>query len=228
MASMQFVSYLRVSTVRQGQSGLGIEAQRAAVRGYLNGGDCSLIAEFVEVESGARADRPQLAAALAACRVHTATLLIAKLDRLSRDAHFLLGLDRAGVDFLAVDMPHANRLTIGIMALIAEQERVMISARTKAALAAARARGIQLGTPANLSARHKGCQNSAIVRRARAEARAADLLPTLTALRGEGFTTFVALAQALNERGVPTARGGAHWHPAQVQRVLQLAGWEGQ
>lgn len=102
----------------------------------------------------------------------------------------------------------------------------MISARTKAALAAAKARGVKLGKPENLSGRDKGCETSAMVRRARAEARAADLLPTITALRGEGFTTFVALAQALNERGIPTTRG-ARWHPAQVQRVLQLAGWEG-
>ena len=226
MAVVRYVSYLRVSTQRQGQSGLGIEAQRAAVSAYLAGCHGQSLGEYVEIESGSRSDRPQLAAALAACRIHGARLVIAKLDRLARDAHFLLGLDKAGIDFVATDMLHANRLTVGIMALVAEQERTMISARTKAALAAAKARGVKLGKPENLSGRDKGCETSAMVRRARAEARAADLLPTITALRGEGFTTFVALAQALNERGIPTTRG-ARWHPAQVQRVLQLAGWEG-
>lgn len=226
MATVRYVSYLRVSTQRQGQSGLGIEAQRAAVAVYLAGCDAQLLGEYVEVESGARSDRPQLASAFAACRIHGARLVIAKLDRLARDAHFLLGLDKAGIDFVATDMPHANRLTVGIMALVAEQERAMISSRTKAALQAAKARGVKLGKPENLSGREKGCENSAMVRRARAEARAADLLPTLTALRGEGCTTFTALAQALNERGIPTTRG-ARWHPSQVQRVLWLAGWEG-
>src|ERR1700733_3303859 len=118
----KFVSYLRVSTKRQGESGLGLEAQREAVTTYLNGGRWRLVEEFVEVESGRRDDnRPELEKAFAACRAFNAKLVIAKLDRLSRDAHFLLGLDKAGVEFIAVDMPHANRLTVGIMALVAEQ-----------------------------------------------------------------------------------------------------------
>src|SRR5579871_2906396 len=139
MAEGKWISYLRVSTTQQGKSGLGIEAQRAAVAAYAP------IKEFVEVESGKRSDRPMLAEALKACRVHGARLIIAKLDRLSRDAHFLLGLEKAGVDFTAADMPNANRLTVGIMAMVAEEERRMISSRTKAALAAARQRGTQLG-----------------------------------------------------------------------------------
>jgi DNA invertase Pin-like site-specific DNA recombinase len=138
MADGKWISYLRVSTDRQGKSGLGIEAQRSAVGDYLNGGNWSLVKEFVEVESGKRTDRPMLAEAIKACRVYGAKLVIAKLDRLSRDAHFLLGLEKAGVDFVAADMPNANRLTVGIMAMVAEEERRMISKRTKDALCGSR------------------------------------------------------------------------------------------
>ena len=145
MAEGKFVSYLRVSTARQGRSGLGLEAQRQAVEDFLNGGNWQLVKEFVEVESGKKADRPQLAKAFQLCRLIGAKLVIAKLDRLSRDAHFLLGLEKAGVDFVAADMPQANRLTIGIMAVMAQHEREMISERTKAALAAAKRRGVKLG-----------------------------------------------------------------------------------
>jgi DNA invertase Pin-like site-specific DNA recombinase len=146
MADGKWISYLRVSTDRQGKSGLDIEAQRAAVEGYLNGGRWKLIKAFTEVESGKRDDnRPMLEKALVACRLHGAKLIIAKIDRLSRDAHFLLSLEKAGVDFVAADMPNANRLTVGIMAMVAEEERRMISARTKAALQAAKTRGKQLG-----------------------------------------------------------------------------------
>src|SRR5215204_3495258 len=154
MATGRYVSYLRVSTDRQGRSGLGLEAQRKAVEDFLNGGRWDLIAEFVEVESGKRDDRPKLAEALALCRLHKATLVIAKLDRLSRDAHFLLGLQKelqkSGLRFVAADLPEANELTVGIMAVVAQAERKMISQRTKAALGAAKARGKKLGTPANL------------------------------------------------------------------------------
>lgn len=145
MANGKFVSYLRVSTKKQGDSGLGLEAQRETVANYLNGGSWQLVAELVEVESGGKNDRPKLVEALSLCRNHGATLVVAKLDRLARDAHFLLGLQNAGVDFVAVDMPSANRLTVGIMALVAEEERNLASTRTKAALAAAKARGVQLG-----------------------------------------------------------------------------------
>ena len=145
MASGSFVTYCRVSTDRQGKSGLGLEAQRAAVETFLNGGDWRIAGDFVEIESGANCERPQLAEAIRACRVYGAKLLIAKLDRLSRDAHFLLGLEKAGVDFVAADMPTANRLTVGILAMVAEEERRMISARTKAALEQAKARGVKLG-----------------------------------------------------------------------------------
>ena len=145
--SGKFVAYYRVSTDRQGKSGLGLDAQREAVTSYLNGGSWQLVQEFVEVESGKRADRPQLAAALAACRKHKAKLVIAKLDRLSRNLAFVATLMESGVEFVAVDNPHANKLTIHILAAVAQHEREMISERTKAALAAARARGTQLGNP---------------------------------------------------------------------------------
>ena len=145
--SGKFVAYYRVSTDRQGKSGLGLDAQREAVTSYLNGGSWQLVQELVEVESGKRADRPQLAAALAACRKHKAKLVIAKLDRLSRNLAFIATLMDSGVEFVAVDNPHANRLTVHILAAVAEHERVMISERTKAALAAAKARGTQLGNP---------------------------------------------------------------------------------
>src|SRR3954453_14936005 len=156
MAKGQYVSYLRVSTDRQGKSGLGLEAQRKAVADFLNGGRWDLIDEFVEVESGKRDDRPKLAEALALCRLHNAVLVIAKLDRLSRDAAFLLGLQKAGVRFVAADMPEANEMVVGIMAVVAQAERKMISTRTKAALAAAKARGVRLGKPENLKHQDEG------------------------------------------------------------------------
>ena len=174
MARGRFISYLRVSTDRQGRSGLGLEAQRKAVEDYLNGGQWSVIAEFVEVESGKRDDRPKLADALTLCRLHNAILVIAKLDRLSRDAHFLLGLQKAGVRFVAADMPEANETLVGIMAMIAQAERKMISDRTKAALAAAKARGKRLGTPANLRNHDLGRALGRARKTEKARARAAD------------------------------------------------------
>ncbi len=219
----RFVSYLRVSTDRQGRSGLGLEAQREAVAGYLGGNGWELVAEHVEVESGKRNDRPELAKALAACRVYDATLVVARLDRLARDAHFLLGLKEAGVDFVCCDMPAANRLTVGIMAMVAEEEGRMISARTKAALAAARARGVKLGTPANLKHGDLGRARSAEARSAAATARARDLAPVVEELRAAGATGLRALARGLNDRNVPAPRGGA-WHAAQVRHLLRRLG----
>ena len=144
----KFISYLRVSTAKQGSSGLGLEGQRAAVEAWLNGGSWQLVEEIVEIESGkSHRNRPGLARALEACRRYGAKLIISRLDRLSRDPVFLLSLRDAGIDFTAVDMPNANRMTVGVMALVAEQEREAISARTKAALAAASARGVKLGCP---------------------------------------------------------------------------------
>src|SRR5712671_6423852 len=140
-----FVAYFRVSTDKQGASGLGLEAQREAVARYVAGAAGVIVAEFQEIESGKRNDRPQIAAALAACRLRRATLIIAKLDRLARNVHFISSLMESGVEFVAVDFPQANRLTVHILAAVAEHEATMISARTKAALAAAKARGVKLG-----------------------------------------------------------------------------------
>ena len=143
----RFIAYYRVSTEQQGMHGNGMAAQRKAVEDYLNGGRWKLVAEFTEVESGKRSDRPELAKAIAACKKHRAKLVIAKLDRLSRNVHFISGLMERKIDFVACDMPSANAFMINIYAAVAQEERRMISDRTKAGLAAARARGVKLGGP---------------------------------------------------------------------------------
>ena len=220
MADGKWISYLRVSTPRQGRSGLGLEAQRHAADEHLNGGSWKLIKEFVEVESGKKSDRPQLEAALAACRLYGAKLIIAKLDRLSRNAHFLLGLRDAGVDFVAADMPNANRLTVGIMAMVAEDEGQRISARTKAALQAAKRRGVKLGGNRGVTPTAKMRKLSVAARQERAASRAADLAPIIDELRASGLTSLRAIAAELNKRDIPTSRGDAEWSANQVKRVL--------
>lgn len=216
MATGKFISYLRVSTERQGRSGLGLEAQRKGVTDYLNGGDWTLLREFVEIESGKNNARPQLVAAMAECRLTGATLVIAKLDRLSRNAAFLMGLRDAGTKFVAADMPDANALTIGILALVAQNEREAISSRTKAALAVARARGTILG----------GYRGGPVVdgsagvraRQARAGAYAATVRPVLDEMRTRGLSLRQCVAE-LDTRGVQTPRGGS-WTPGLVSRLL--------
>lgn len=225
MAEGKWISYLRVSTDRQGKSGLGLEAQRAAVTDFLNGGSWSLVKEFVEVESGKNSDRVELAKALAACRLYGAKLVIAKLDRLSRDAHFLLGLEKAGVEFVAADMPNANRLTVGIMAMVAEQERTMISARTKAALAAAKARGTKLGGHRVRSDGRPVTMAKSVAKMGReaqkhsANEHAALVAPTIRELQANGATSLRAIAEGLNLSGAVTTRGGK-WSATHVMRVL--------
>jgi DNA invertase Pin-like site-specific DNA recombinase len=218
MPSGKFVAYYRVSTQRQGRSGLGLDAQRSAVRNYLNGGDWTLVSEFTEIESGKINERPELEKALAACRIHGATLVIAKLDRLSRDAHFLIGLSKGGVEFTATDMPNANRLTVGIMALVAQQEREAISARTKAALAVAKARGKKLGCPKNLTNRSFGALSSAKIRIQAARDHANDLAPILRSAEENGCRSARALAEYLNKLGVQTRRGNK-WSATQILRL---------
>jgi DNA invertase Pin-like site-specific DNA recombinase len=214
MAEGKFISYLRVSTAKQGVSGLGLEAQRKAVTDYLNGGNWSLLAEFVEVESGKKNDRPELNKALAHCKLTGATLVIAKLDRLSRNALFLLGLQEAGVHFIATDMPTANELTVGIMALVAQEERKAISARTKAALAAAKERGVKLGCPNG--AAH--LRQEAVKRNA--DERAGKLADVVKELQeGQGITSLKGIADELNRMGITTARGGA-WYASSVKNLL--------
>jgi len=179
-----------------------------------------------EVESGKRDDRPQLARALDLCRAWRATLVIAKLDRLARNVEFTARLMNSGVEFVAVDLPQANKLTIHILAAMAEHEREMISARTKAALAAAKARGVSLGGDRgglDDKARRVGNAGSAKVRGRRAAERASSLLPVLDRLRGQGVKSAQALARALNEEGVPTVSGGGRWQANSVRRVLRRA-----
>jgi DNA invertase Pin-like site-specific DNA recombinase len=204
-------------------SGLGLEAQRAAVASFAAVGGHQLLVEHVEVESGTKAARPQLAAALTSCRLHRATLVIAKLDRLARNVAFIANLMDGGVEFVACDMPHANRLTLHLLAAIAEHEREMISHRTRAALQAAKARGVRLGNPDGAAALLEGCraaaQASAAVRRAKAAQRAAAMAPLLMELSGQGLSCR-QMAVALNGRGVP-APSGRSWYPEQVRRTCR-------
>lgn len=221
----KWVAYYRVSTARQGKSGLGLEAQKEAVRLFLETRGRPPVAEVVEIESGKRSDRAGLREALQLCRLHGARLVIAKLDRLARNVAFTANLMDSGVDFDALDYPQANRFTIHIMAAVAEHETAMISARTKAALAAAKARGVALGgrrEGAGDLAREggKGRAASAAVRAAKAQERAADLAPILGDLRASGAVSLRELAAGLNVRKIPTARGGS-WSPVQVSRVLE-------
>jgi DNA invertase Pin-like site-specific DNA recombinase len=208
----EFVAYYRVSTDRQGASGLGLEAQRTAVAGYL-GGTGELVAAYTEVESGRRhTNRPQLIAALEECRKRRAVLLIARLDRLARNVAFIANLMESAADFVAVDMPNANRLTIHILAAVAEHEREMISQRTRAALAAAKARGTRLGNPRPLEALKK------------ANAAKAHLFPAPETLMlisewnkaGRGLR---GIARELNRLGIRTPRG-KQWYASTVRNQL--------
>ena len=223
-SSGKFVSYFRVSTGRQGKSGLGIEAQRAAVATYLNGGDWQIVGEFTEVESGKRSDRPELDKALAAARLHRCPLIVSKVDRLTRSVAFLSRLLEAGVDVRFADLPQIEGATgvflLQQMVAVAQLEAGMISARTKAALAAAKRRGTKLGGDRGVVPTAKMRKSAAAARQKRAATRAADLAPTIAELQAAGATSLRAIAAGLNERGIPTARGEGEWTSAQVMRVL--------
>ena len=206
----KFISYLRVSTDKQGERGYGIGAQRKAVEDYLDGGNWQLLGEYVEVESGKRNDRPQLAAALVACRKHRAKLIIAKLDRLSRNVAFIAALMDSKIEFVCCDFPTANRLTLHILAAVAEHEREMIAQRTKAGLAAAKARGVELGNAALAAANREA-----------ARCRAEGLRPIFAELAGLSTR---ATARELNRRQVETPTGRP-WSAKTVTRVRErLAG----
>jgi DNA invertase Pin-like site-specific DNA recombinase len=218
----KFVSYLRVSTQRQGKSGLGLEAQREAVTNFLNGGRWTLIQEVVEVESGKRSDnRPQLAKALALCRIHKATLLVAKLDRLARNVAFISALMESGVKFQAVDMPDVNDMVVHILASVAQGEAKAISDRTKVALAAAKARGTKLGGLRwdITSVAAEGRQAALQVRQEKAAKYRADILPLIREHQQQGTVALSAIAAALNADNTPAPRGGA-WSANQVRRIL--------
>jgi DNA invertase Pin-like site-specific DNA recombinase len=220
----EFVAYYRVSTVKQGASGLGLEAQRSAVFAYLSGRG-RIAGEFTEVESGRKNNRPALEQALSAARVRRIPIVVAKVDRLTRSVAFLSHLLESGVDVRFADLPAlegpTGRFMLQQMAAVAELEAGLISSRTKLALAAAKARGVRLGG-------HRGSTPSEAAHRASREARARkavlrayDLLPILTELREAGVRSNDGIARALSTRGIPTARGGTRWTGTQVARVLR-------
>ncbi|MCF8049568.1 MAG: recombinase family protein [Desulfarculaceae bacterium] len=211
-----FVSYLRVSTARQGSTGYGLDAQRQAVHDFIAYREGRLNAEFVEVESGKARNRPKLESAIRQAQKENATLLIAKLDRLARNVHVISGLMESNVDFVAVDMPDANKLTIHIFAAMAEYERDAISQRTKAGLAAAKARGVRLGSPTakkTIKLARKAASD-------KANAFASEIMFRIKEIRRAGVTTYAGIAEALNHRGIKTARGGV-WYPTSVKRLLE-------
>lgn len=221
---MRTINYYRVSTSKQGRSGLGLQAQRAAIADFCASRGCEPIAEYTEQESGKRDDRPELVKALHHAKVTGATLVIAKLDRLTRNLAFLAALQDAGTKFVAADMPEANELTIHIMAAMAQAERKAISKRTVEALAAAKARGTKLGNPKGAKAfgsyRGNGLAVAAI--KAKSRAFAADLMPVIDAVRSEGHSSLRAIAKELSKRGIVTARGGS-WSPQSVSNLLRVA-----
>jgi DNA invertase Pin-like site-specific DNA recombinase len=228
-----FVSYLRVSTDKQGIRGLGIEAQRQSVEHFVNGHG-HLLHEYVEVESGKRNDRPQLAKAIEHAKVTGSRLVVAKIDRLARDLGFIVKLRDSGVSFIAADMPDANEFTVNILAAFAEHERKMISARTKAALGAAKKRGVKLGSPRG--AKHlqngagaRGLENGRASIAAAADQRAMALKPILEVIIVK-HKTLRAIAAELNARHITTPRGGKWWPKstaALLRRLDRLSHWDG-
>jgi DNA invertase Pin-like site-specific DNA recombinase len=216
--SGRWVAYYRVSTVRQGDSGLGLDAQRKLVSDYLNGGNWILSAEFTEVESGKRSDRPQLAAALAACKRLKAKLIVANLSRLSRNVSFISALMDSRVEFVAADMPYANKMALQVLAVFAEYERDQISERTRRALAQAKARGVQLGGPKRLEASALGVAAN----KANADRFAANIIPIIREIQASGVSTLRGVARALNARGVQSARG-VPWSAETVSNILKRA-----
>lgn len=221
MATGKFVAYYRVSTAKQGRSGLGLDAQRKSVTDYLNGGAWELVGEYVEIESGKVDQRPKLEQALAVCELTGAILVVAKLDRLSRNVAFLAALQDSGSRFIAADMPEANELTIHIMAAVAQAERKAISRRTIEALTAAKMRGVKLGgARGNVEDLRKGPAASAAVRTKISADRAAKVMRQIEIVRGAGARSLREIAASLNAAGIMTPRGGT-WQASQVKRILE-------
>jgi DNA invertase Pin-like site-specific DNA recombinase len=213
---MKFVAYYRVSTDRQGMSGLGLDAQRAAVAKHI--GQAELVAEFTEVESGRKNDRAQLAQALATAKRSKAVLVIAKLDRLARNVHFISGLLESGVAFVCADMPEADRTFLQMMAVFAEYEAKKISERTKAALAQVKAQGRSLGSPTP----EIGAAIGTVAIKAKADAYAERVGPVVRDIIAKtGAKTMRDIAEVLQARGIETPRGGSVWHPSQVANLLK-------
>ena len=223
---MKNILYYRVSTQEHGRSGLGLEAQRHTVENYGAYRGCEVLAEYQEIESGKRDDRPELAKALHHAKATGATLVIAKLDRLSRNVAFLATLQDSNVKFIAADNPDANELTIHIMAAMAQAERKAISTRTREALQAAKRRGQKLGNPNGAEAlRRAGRGNVAAIERVceMADHHAEMLRPVIERLQGQGITTLAPIARALNDAQMRTPRGGS-WHPTSVKNLLERLG----
>jgi DNA invertase Pin-like site-specific DNA recombinase len=219
-----FVAYYRVSTDAQGESGLGLDAQRAAVEGYLNGGSWKLIGEFTEIESGRRSDnRPKLAEALALCRKKRATLIIARLDRLSRNVAFIATLLDSKVRFKCADMPEADRTFLQMLAVFAEHERRRISERTRDALAAAKARGVKLGNP---RLRDTTGTLGAQENKRKAAAFAANVVPIIQKIEKGGAVSLRQIARELTARGIKTPGGGDEWNPVTVSKIKRRAAVE--
>ena len=217
------VSYLRVSTSQRGRSGLGIEAQREALARFATEAGYEIAAEYVEVETGKGSDalerRPQLAAALAKARTTRCSVAVAKLDRLSRDVHFVSGLMAHRVPFVVVELgPDVDPFVLHLYAALAEKERALISGRTKSALAAAKAKGVRLGNPRIDAAR----DDAVAAIKAEADRAAGNVLPIIAEIQKSGGTTLRAIADALNARGVATPRGG-RWHAMSVRNALARA-----
>jgi DNA invertase Pin-like site-specific DNA recombinase len=220
MTVTKFIAYYRVSTNKQGKSGLGIEAQQASVADYLATTSGELVNEFIEVQSGKDNQRPELAKALRKCRLTGATLVIAKLDRLSRNAAFLMNLQESAVNFICCDMPEANTLTVGLMACMAEYERKRISENTKAALKAAKARGVKLGNPRLDEVRCTDITAAQTARIAKAKARNGEILDVINEIQSDaGELSLRAISRRLNEAGYRTSRG-KDWQATSVKRIL--------
>ena len=222
MAQTRYIAYYRVSTARQGAGGLGIASQQAAVTAFLNGRDHDLVESFVEVESGRNSERPRLGEALALARKQKAILVIAKLDRLARSVSFIANLMDSNVEFVACDLPAANRLTLHIMAAVGEAEARMISERTKAALQAAKARGVRLGNPTNLPEAQAAGHRTMIED---ADNHAAKVVGTIREIVRGGVYSVHKIADKMNERGVPTRRGGA-WSGTSILNTIRRCGFD--
>lgn len=221
----KFVAYYRVSTMKQGQSGLGLDAQRQAVSSYMDGvcradDNCRVVGEYVEIESGRKGQRPQLDAAIAHAKKEKATLVVAKLDRLYRNVHFVTKLMEDKIDFVCCDMPDANKLTIHILAAVAEHERELISERTKKALAALKERGVKLGTPDPQA----GCHKGNATKQAEADKYAQNVAPIIREIQEAGCRSLRDIAKSLERRGIRTPRGGQNWHASQVSNVMARCG----
>jgi len=218
---VKYVAYYRVSTAKQGITGFGMEAQQHAVENFLAGKDAVLINQYREMESGAKNDRPELHKALRKCRLTGATLLIAKLDRLSRNRRFLMDLADSSINFVCCDMPEANNLTVGLLACLADYERQLISERTKAALAAAKARGVKLGNPQLAKVRNTDTSHATAAKVANAAARNAEIREVIQELREESPERLSSrvIAGKLNAAGYTTSTGRP-WHHQGVLRVL--------